>query len=41
MQIAGHSFAEPMVYRIAQAHEAATGFTAKRPPIKLPARAVA
>ena len=41
MQIAGHSFGEPMVYRIAQAYEAATGFTAKRPPIKLAARAVA
>jgi aspartyl-tRNA(Asn)/glutamyl-tRNA(Gln) amidotransferase subunit A len=41
MQIAGHSFGEPMVYRIAQAYEAATGFTARRPPIKLAARAVA
>jgi aspartyl-tRNA(Asn)/glutamyl-tRNA(Gln) amidotransferase subunit A len=41
MQIAGHSFGEPMVYRIAQAYEAATGFTAKRPPIKVAERAVA
>jgi aspartyl-tRNA(Asn)/glutamyl-tRNA(Gln) amidotransferase subunit A len=41
MQIAGHSFGEPMVYRIAQAYEAATGFTAKRPPIKVSERAVA
>jgi aspartyl-tRNA(Asn)/glutamyl-tRNA(Gln) amidotransferase subunit A len=35
MQIAGRSFAEPMVYRIAQAFCAATGFADKRPPIKL------
>jgi aspartyl-tRNA(Asn)/glutamyl-tRNA(Gln) amidotransferase subunit A len=35
MQIAGRSFGEPMVYRIAQAYEAATGFTARRPPIKV------
>jgi aspartyl-tRNA(Asn)/glutamyl-tRNA(Gln) amidotransferase subunit A len=34
MQIAGRSFAEPMVYRIAQAYEAATGFAERRPPIK-------
>jgi aspartyl-tRNA(Asn)/glutamyl-tRNA(Gln) amidotransferase subunit A len=33
MQIAGHAFAEPMMYRIAQAYEAATGFAARRPPI--------
>jgi len=41
MQIAGRSFAEPMVYRIAQAFCAATGFADKRPPIKLVERAVA
>jgi aspartyl-tRNA(Asn)/glutamyl-tRNA(Gln) amidotransferase subunit A len=41
MQIAGHSFAEPMVYRIAQAYEAATGFADKRPPIRVTERAVA
>jgi len=35
MQIAGRSFAEPMVYRIAQAFCAATGFADKRAPIKL------
>jgi aspartyl-tRNA(Asn)/glutamyl-tRNA(Gln) amidotransferase subunit A len=41
MQIAGRSFDEPMVYRIAQAFCAATGFADKRPPIKLIERAVA
>ena len=41
MQIAGRAFAEPMVYRIAQAFCAATGFADKRPPIKLIERAVA
>jgi aspartyl-tRNA(Asn)/glutamyl-tRNA(Gln) amidotransferase subunit A len=41
MQIAGRAFAEPMVYRIAQAFCAATGFADKRPPIKLVERAVA
>jgi len=41
MQIAGHSFGEPMVYRVAQAYEAATGFADRRPPIKLAERAVA
>ena len=35
MQIAGRAFDEPMVYRVAQAYEAATGFADKRPPIKL------
>jgi aspartyl-tRNA(Asn)/glutamyl-tRNA(Gln) amidotransferase subunit A len=35
MQIAGRSFAEPMVYRIAEAFCAATGFADKRPPIKI------
>jgi aspartyl-tRNA(Asn)/glutamyl-tRNA(Gln) amidotransferase subunit A len=35
MQIAGRAFAEPMVYRIAHAFCAATGFADKRPPIKL------
>ncbi len=35
MQIAGRAFDEPMVYRIAQAFCAATGFADKRPPIKL------
>ena len=41
MQIAGHAFGEPMVYRVAQAYCAATGFADKRPPIKLSERAVA
>jgi aspartyl-tRNA(Asn)/glutamyl-tRNA(Gln) amidotransferase subunit A len=41
MQIAGRAFAEPMVYRIAQAFCAATGFADRRPPIKLVERAVA
>ena len=41
MQIAGRAFAEPMVYRIAQAFCAAAGFADKRPPIKLAERAVA
>ena len=41
MQISGHAWQEPMVYRIAHAYEAATGFTAKRPPIKVPERTVA
>jgi aspartyl-tRNA(Asn)/glutamyl-tRNA(Gln) amidotransferase subunit A len=40
MQIAGHAFDEPMVYRIAQAYEAATGFTARRPPIPASQRAM-
>jgi len=35
MQIAARAFDEPMVYRIAQAFCAATGFADKRPPIKL------
>ena len=34
MQIAAHSWDEPMVYRIAQAYEAATGIVDKHPPIK-------
>ena len=33
MQIAGHAFAEPMVYRIAHAYCEATGFADRRPPI--------
>jgi aspartyl-tRNA(Asn)/glutamyl-tRNA(Gln) amidotransferase subunit A len=41
MQIAGGAWDEPMVYRIAQAYEAATGFADRRPPIKLAERAVA
>ena len=41
MQIAGRAFAEPMVYRIAQAYCAATGFADKRPPIKVSERAIA
>ena len=41
MQIAGRAWDEPMVYRIAQAFEAATGFADRRPPIKLAERAVA
>jgi aspartyl-tRNA(Asn)/glutamyl-tRNA(Gln) amidotransferase subunit A len=35
MQIAARAFGEPMVYRIAQAFCAATGFADKRPQIKL------
>ena len=35
MQIAGSAFEEPMVYRIAQAYEVATGFADRHPPIKL------
>ena len=38
MQIAGHAWNEPMVYRVAQAYEAATGFATKRPPIKIAAK---
>jgi aspartyl-tRNA(Asn)/glutamyl-tRNA(Gln) amidotransferase subunit A len=41
MQIAGRAFDEPMVYRVAQAFCAATGFADKRPPIKIVERAVA
>ena len=41
MQIAGRAWDEPMVYRIAQAFEAATGFAERRAPIKLAERAVA
>ena len=39
MQIAGRAFDEPMVYRIAQAYEAATGFADQHPPIKVAERA--
>ena len=35
MQIAGRAFDEPMVYRIAHAYGAATGFSDKHPPIKV------
>src|SRR5206468_578066 len=35
MQIAGHAFAEPMVYRVAFAYCAATGFADRRPPVQL------
>jgi aspartyl-tRNA(Asn)/glutamyl-tRNA(Gln) amidotransferase subunit A len=41
MQIASRAFAEPMVYRIAQAYCTATGFADKRAPIEDSARAVA
>jgi aspartyl-tRNA(Asn)/glutamyl-tRNA(Gln) amidotransferase subunit A len=41
MQIASCSFAEPLVYRIAQAYEAATGFADKHPPIKVAQHAAA
>jgi aspartyl-tRNA(Asn)/glutamyl-tRNA(Gln) amidotransferase subunit A len=34
MQIAGHAWGEAMVYRVAQAYEAATGFAAERPTTK-------
>jgi hypothetical protein len=33
MQIAGRAFAEPMVYRIAQAYCDATRFYERRPPV--------
>jgi aspartyl-tRNA(Asn)/glutamyl-tRNA(Gln) amidotransferase subunit A len=39
MQIAGHPFAEPMVYRIAQAYCEATRFGERRPPAMKPAEA--
>jgi aspartyl-tRNA(Asn)/glutamyl-tRNA(Gln) amidotransferase subunit A len=35
MQIAGHAFDEPTVYRVAQAYCAATGFADKRAPIEV------
>jgi aspartyl-tRNA(Asn)/glutamyl-tRNA(Gln) amidotransferase subunit A len=41
MQIAGRAWDEPMVYRVAQAFEAATGVADRRPPIKVAERAVA
>jgi aspartyl-tRNA(Asn)/glutamyl-tRNA(Gln) amidotransferase subunit A len=41
MQIASRAFAEPIVYRIAQAYYEAAGFTNQRPPIEVSARAVA
>ena len=34
MQIVGHPFAEPMVYRIAQAYCEATGWCERHPPVK-------
>ncbi len=39
MQIAGRDFAEPMVYRIAQAYCDATRFGERRPPVTTPAEA--
>ena len=38
MQIAGRAFDETMVYRIAHAYCVATGFSDKRPPIKIKVR---
>jgi aspartyl-tRNA(Asn)/glutamyl-tRNA(Gln) amidotransferase subunit A len=40
MQIAGRAFAEPMVYRIAQAYCDATRFDERRPPAVQPAEAM-
>ena len=40
MQIAGRAFAEPMVYRIAQAYCDATRFGERRPPAVQPAEAI-
>ena len=40
MQIAGRAFAEPMVYRIAQAYCDATQFGERRPPAVQPAEAM-
>ena len=40
MQIAGGAFAEPMVYRIAQAYCDATRFGERRPPAVQPAEAM-
>jgi len=40
MQIAGRAFAEPMVYRIAQAYCDATRFGERRPPAVQPAEAM-
>jgi aspartyl-tRNA(Asn)/glutamyl-tRNA(Gln) amidotransferase subunit A len=39
MQIAGRPFAEPMVYRVAQAYCEATRFGERRPPVTKPAEA--
>ena len=39
MQIVGRAFAEPMVYRIAQAYCDATRFGERRPPVMRPAEA--
>ena len=38
MQIVGRAFAEPMVYRVAQAYCEATGFCDRHPPVKLAER---
>jgi aspartyl-tRNA(Asn)/glutamyl-tRNA(Gln) amidotransferase subunit A len=38
MQIVGRAFAEPMVYRVAQAYCGATGFCDRHPPVKLAER---
>jgi aspartyl-tRNA(Asn)/glutamyl-tRNA(Gln) amidotransferase subunit A len=39
MQIVGRIFAEPMVYRVAQAYCDATRFGERRPPVMRPAEA--
>ncbi len=41
MQIAGRAFDEPTVYRIAHAYGEATGWTERRPPIKMAERVLA
>jgi aspartyl-tRNA(Asn)/glutamyl-tRNA(Gln) amidotransferase subunit A len=38
MQIAGHAFDEPTVFRVAHAYCEATGFADRRAPIKVPER---
>jgi aspartyl-tRNA(Asn)/glutamyl-tRNA(Gln) amidotransferase subunit A len=40
MQIVGRAFAEPMVYRVAQAYCDATGYCNQRPALRVPERAV-
>jgi Asp-tRNA(Asn)/Glu-tRNA(Gln) amidotransferase A subunit family amidase len=39
MQIVGRAFAEPMVYRVAQAYCEATGWCDRHPPVTVAERA--
>jgi Asp-tRNA(Asn)/Glu-tRNA(Gln) amidotransferase A subunit family amidase len=39
MQIVGRAFAEPMVYRVAQAYCEAAGWCERHPPVKAAERA--